>query len=221
MGDTGYWNNLTGKQKTLIVVPPALLASTYIVFRTINQWIGPKTGYLAGFIFYWAFWCTLIPILTIGVEGIKTLFKSPTNPFGEPPWLGLAFILFPVLASFSSFSINKLQDASTLIVVVSIVFSIVNGTLEEVFWRGTYSTIFQDNWLTGILYPSIWFGLWHLSPQVIYPSAMPGGPIAFSFMAILLGLPMGWVANKTGSIRWVVISHILLDLSGLAGYMFL
>ena len=67
---------------------------------------------------------------------------------------------------------------------------------------------------------AIWFGLWHLSPQVVHPSDMPGGAIAFALMSIPLGLVWGWVAWTTGSIRWTVVAHILLNFAGLAGRSF-
>jgi membrane protease YdiL (CAAX protease family) len=50
---------------------------------------------------------------------------------------------------------------------------------------------------------------------------MPGGAFAFATMAILLGLVYGWVAKKSGSIRWTTIAHILVDFMGLAGLSFL
>jgi len=66
----------------------------------------------------------------------------------------------------------------------------------------------------------VWFGYWHLSPQVIFPSQMPGGSVAFATMSIFLGLVYGGVAKNTNSIRWTTVSHILTDFMGLAGLAF-
>lgn len=116
---------------------------------------------------------------------------------------------------------GSVKGASPTIIIYSALFALANGPMEEVLWRGAYVTAFPDSWLWAYLYPSIWFGLWHLSPQVVYPSEMPGGTIAFALTSISLGLVWGWVAKITGSIRWTVIAHILLNFAGLAGRSFL
>jgi membrane protease YdiL (CAAX protease family) len=107
------------------------------------------------------------------------------------------------------------------IVVISAIFAIINVTLEEMFWRGTFVTVFPTSWVWGYLYPSIGFGYWHFAPQVIFPSQMPGGAFTFATMSIGMGLTFGWVAKKTGSIRWTTIAHILTDFMGLAGLVFI
>ena len=213
-------STFTRIQVALIAAPLALLPTTYVTFSVMGGLLGPKLGYLAGFLFYWICWCALLPLLTVGPDGLRSMFKAVRPPFGKPGWLGFIFILLPVLASLASLSPIKLREATLPVLAVSVLFSLVNGTMEEVLWRGTYVTAFPESWLWGAIYPSIGFGLWHLSPQVIHPSGMPGGPLAFSVMAVFLGLPLGWVTKKTSSIRWVVVSHILLDLPGLAGFLF-
>jgi len=51
--------------------------------------------------------------------------------------------------------------------------------------------------------------------------ALLAAPLLFAVIAIFLGLAWGWVARQTGSIRWTVAAHILLDFAGIAGWMFL
>jgi membrane protease YdiL (CAAX protease family) len=69
--------------------------------------------------------------------------------------------------------------------------------------------------------PSVGFGLWHLAPQSVSTGlGNPGGAVAFVGVATLFGLCLGWVAYRTGSIRWPVISHVLLDFAGLGGRVY-
>jgi len=112
------------------------------------------------------------------------------------------------------------RGASPKALIYSALFALATGTLEEVLWRGAYITAFPEDWRSAILYPSIWFGVWHLSPQAVYPSEMPGGALAFALMSIPLGLVWGWVAWTTGSIRWTVVAHILLKFAALTGRSF-
>ncbi len=183
-------------------------------------WLGPARGYLAGFLFYWICRCFLLPLLTVGAEGLREMFKTPQPMPGKPDRLWVFLLVGPPLVMYITRFPAEAKGASRKIVVYSALFALANGTMEEVLWRGAYITAFPNNWLWAYLYPSLWFGLWHLSPQVVYPSEMPGGAIAFALMSISLGLVWGWVAKTTGSIRWTVVAHILLNFAGLAGRSF-
>lgn len=185
----------TARQLVLLATPPILLASSYAAFKGLAAWLGPARGYLGGFLFYWVIWCGLLPLWAVGGDGLRALFADVRPRFGQPAWLGVLFLLLPALAAYASTFPARLREASLTVVAASILFSLVNGTLEEVLWRGTYVAAFPDSWLWGVVYPSIGFGLWHLAPQAIVPSRMRGGAIAFSLLAILLGAPYGWVAK--------------------------
>jgi membrane protease YdiL (CAAX protease family) len=39
--------------------------------------------------------------------------------------------------------------------------------------------------------------------------------------AAMSGLQWGWVAWRTGSIRWTTVSHVLFDFSGLGARLYL
>lgn len=211
---------LTRAQVILLVAPPILVITTYFTYKWLAARLGPERGYLGGFLFYWIVWCFLLSLLTVGPEGLREMFKAPNPTLGKPAWLRLILLLVPVVASvFVTMFPARVKEATSAILVVSALFAIVNGTMEEMLWRGTYVTAFPGNWLWGYLYPSVWFGLWHISPQVVFPSE--GGALPFAIMAIFLGLAFGWVAMKSGSIRWPVVAHILLDFAGLAGFSFL
>ena len=147
------------------------------------------------------------------------MYPVSTAPFGNPAWLGLLLLIGPPLATFLTGFRKRIQTASLTILVASALYALANGSLEEILWRGTYVSVFPDDWFFGYLYPAIWFGLWHISPQVVYPSPM--GSLPFALMAILLGLVWGFIAMTTGSILWVVVAHVLLNFAGLTGFSFL
>jgi uncharacterized protein len=220
MSETGRFG-FTKIQTVLLIVPAVLLATTYIVFRLLGELLGSVSGYLGGFLFYWIVWCGLVPLLVIGLKNIKKMFKTPENRFGKPRLLGILFLVGPFVAPFFTMFLVQIGEVSLSILLVSLLFAIVNGIMEELLWRGTFVTSFPNSWLWSYLYPSIWFGYWHLSPQVIFPSQMPGGAFAFATMSIFMGLTFGWVAKKTNSIRWTTIAHILTDFMGLAGFAFI
>jgi membrane protease YdiL (CAAX protease family) len=49
---------------------------------------------------------------------------------------------------------------------------------------------------------------------------MPGGILSYLFGALVIGLPYGWVAWRTGSIRWTAASHGMRNLLGLGATLY-
>ena len=53
---------------------------------------------------------------------------------------------------------------------------------------------------------------------MIHPSSL--GPVVYVVSAAALGLSWGWVAWRTGCLRWVTVSHVMTDGSGLRNAIF-
>jgi len=214
----------TSGRIALLIAPPALLASMYPAYQGFVSLIGPKGGYLAGFLFYWVFWCLLFPLWALGPRGLREVFRDVRPRLGRPAWLGLVLLAMPPILGFSTAFPRALKEAAAnlgLIISLSALIALVNATLEELLWRGAYVAAFPKSIWLGYLYPALGFAAWHLAPLSVRPSAMPGGAGGFVAGAFFLGLCWGWVAWRTGSIRWTVVSHILLDLSGLGALHYL
>jgi membrane protease YdiL (CAAX protease family) len=205
----------------LLISPPVLLLTTFLVFRNTAITFGRERAYLYGFLFYWIVWCLLLPVLTVGLHGLKEMLGTPNPRFGKPAWVGFAFLVGPpLLISLIRFP-SSISGATTIFVIYSIAYAVVNGFFEEVLWRGTYVVAFTGNLIWDYLYPSFWFGMWHLSPQVVETGTVNRETLGFALMSIMLGLVWGWVARTSGSIRWTVPAHILLNFAIPAGGWFL
>lgn len=204
-----------GRRITLILLPWLLLLSTYLVFIWSVNSFGLKAGYLFGYLFYWIFWCYLIPFLILKPAGLASLFKK--NNLSAFIY---GLLLIPIIIAFLGIPFRPyLFKLTPLIAIVSLLSALVNGTGEELFWRGIYSEHFPNDLVWGYLYPTLMFALWHLSPRAVQSA----GASTFSFLlgALLMGLCWGFIAWKTKSIRWTVISHIIVNLPWLAGFYFL
>jgi membrane protease YdiL (CAAX protease family) len=112
------------------------------------------------------------------------------------------------------------RGATLQIILVSALLAIVNGTLEEVLWRGTYLAFFPESLWWSRLYPAIGFAIWHFAPQSVFRNKAPGGNLSLVVVAGIVGLMWAWVAGSTGTLLWVTISHILFDFSGLGGRLY-
>jgi uncharacterized protein len=211
---------ITGQQIFLLLTPWLLLGSTYFVFQAFKRRIGAHKSYLAGFLFYWIVWCLLIPLILIGPENLLALFRPAAPPFGRPAWLGAFCLIGPPLVSFATIFPRAVRKTSLTLVLVTAFFAVINGTAEEILWRGAYAALFPHNFWIGQLYASLGFGLWHLAPQSIFPSQGRGGRLALAASAGFLGILWAWVANTTGIILFTVFSHILIDFSALQGGLF-
>ena len=108
-----------------------------------------------------------------------------------------------------SLEVEKGLNYLFLILLLASIQALINGTCEEIYWRGLFFKKFPQNKLWGFLYPAIGFALWHFSPQLVYPAEM--GEVAFVISTLFLGLSFNWIAYKTKSIRWSVVIHVLIS----------
>jgi membrane protease YdiL (CAAX protease family) len=206
------------KTRTFVLIIPLLLTlSCGFVFWLCSLYFSKPAAHIMGFLFYWMFWCVLVPLQTVGWEGIKGMFSAC-----KPHW-NVAVILclvLPLVLAYSYAFPRALSNASPVIVVVSLIMAIVNATLEEVLWRGVYIKCFNDNKWIAIVYASAGFAIWHYCPQIIYRNPNPGGAHSFVAFAFILGLLYAFAAYKQQSIFWVTISHVLFDFSGLGARLY-
>ncbi len=190
--------SMNSRQKLAIIGLPLVVASMLPVFYLTGRCFGPERGWYAGFLVYWPLWCVLFPCAVLGPRSIARLFR-PTRMscvawglVACPPIVSLAGRVFTTGAS-SSF-------------LLWLLIALVNGTLEEVLWRGVTTTLFPASFLWGVVWPSVWFGIWHLAPGML---SLPSHVWQLVAGSLLLGLALGWVAHRTRSILWTVLSHVL------------
>jgi len=208
--------NLTNPQKAFLLVLPFLLVlSTALVFIFAAKWLGEELGYLLGFVFYWAFWCLSVPWLILKNEGIGSLFKEANRLFQKSNWPPAALLGIIVAITIVMYPPTRLAAAPMILLILAIPVAIINGICEELLWRGLYVKAFPGNLALGVIYPSIGFAFWHISPQLVNPAEV--GIWSFVVSTFFLGISYSWISYRTGSIKWNAISHSLggiLDLGG-------
>ena len=211
---------LKTKKALLIAAPPLLIISTYFFFQQATSLLGPQLGYFVGFLFYWLVWCLGFSLAMVGWDGFLTAFKDNRPRLTTRKWLGAVLLLVPLAFAYLYEFPRAVSEANLLIVLSSFAISIINGTAEELFWRGIYPQIYPKNKWLGYIYPSFGFAVWHFSPQSVFPSSRPGAAVSLVIFALYLGLSWGWVAFRTKSILWTTLVHIIFDFSGLGGRIY-
>jgi len=203
-------NHIISKKGFLLFLPLLLLLSTALIFFLFSQGLGKELGYVLGFTFYWVIWCIMVPLLILGKKGFISLFRGEVPLFRKENSIPVSLLVATTVGAFFMYFIPNVATTHIAIIMIGIPIAMINGTCEEILWRGLFVKNFPNKVILGLIYPSIGFAIWHLSPQLVFPSE--GGIIGvviFIISTFFLGFCYGWVSYKTYSIKWNALSHIL------------
>jgi len=143
------------------------------------------------------------PMWAIGKETLLKMVR-PRRPDTKT----ILLVVFPLLMStmYRFIPGMEYQKNSVLILLILLSTTIGNGFFEEMLWRGIYMKLFPDNIFLRIIWPSIWFALWHYVPGSVSPS---GNVIGLMIGAGFLGFYSSFLARITDTIWWSIIVHTL------------
>jgi uncharacterized protein len=192
-----------------IALPWLLIVSTYLVFRALLSFLPLAHSLFIGYLFYWGFWCLIVPFTLLRPVGVRAMFTTPEHPVGQPAWLGWTLLAVPVVLSAALVFPLMLPALTVPVIIFSILFALANGAFQEMLWRGTYMVGFQDSYGLGYFYPALMFGLWHLSPYFALYGRIDLPAVLGVVGGFIFALCWGWVAMRTGSIRYTILSHAL------------
>ena len=83
-----------------------------------------------------------------------------------------------------------------------------NGFFEEVLWRGVYYRLFPNKIFYRMIWPTVWFGIWHYVPVSINNSELTG-LMGMMIGPILMGLVLSYMTKKTDTLCWSILAHVL------------
>ncbi|TQR46397.1 CPBP family intramembrane glutamic endopeptidase [Paenibacillus popilliae] len=162
--------------------------------------------YITPFLFFWWISKKVPRYLKIG-SFINTIY----TPFiwkgiKDPIWRALSVACVINLVFFSFFIDIPSNSLDILkLLYISILFAIINASLEEILWRGLLLSYFVDaiGERKGLLLTSFGFGLYHLSM---------GFSIWISLCFVLAGLFFGGLAIRSKGIFPAFILHFLINI---------
>jgi membrane protease YdiL (CAAX protease family) len=189
------------KQRTAIVALPVLVIMMIGVYKGAEHVVGAEIAWYTGFFVYWPLWCMLYPVWILGWRRVWSLLQP--GKFKIFSWV---LLIFPPLMSFIGSILFAQEQHTAERITVYILICLANGIFEEILWRGVYITLFPDNKLWGLVWPTVWFALWHFAPGSISP--LTDGLMLMAGAAGF-GACCGLLAVETGSILWSMISHTL------------
>jgi membrane protease YdiL (CAAX protease family) len=193
-------STMTRQQHFALLGAPAVVVMMLPVYAMLLRLLPREQAWLAGFVVYWGLWCVAFPLGLLGRHRVFQLFRRPKWHSGAA-----ALAVVPVVVTLVGRFVPHGETHSPLPPLLLAGTSCVMGVLEEVLWRGLYLELFPGSTRWGILWPALFFALWHFAPGL----ASPLDARVLVLGAGLFGLVLGWIAQRTGSIRWTAATHAL------------
>ena len=165
------------------------------------------------------YWLAMAAII-LGVTGRQRARDWYRPSRGSRLWVVLAAVV-----AFSAFPLLLVPNAGLLarlpgLAVMWIGFALVNGTIEEAFWRGFLLTEIRSwpRWLVAT-YSGALFVAIHFVMLGAFAPALFNVPFLVILIAITVVLTLLFI--KTGSLRLGTAAHVLNDLGNMNIYVFM
>lgn len=194
---------MSTKQRIALVAPILLIFSMLLIYRQLSLMYQSRVAWYIGFWIYWFLWCGAFSFLMVGKVNMLRLIR-PRKPRPK----AILFVLFPVImaAGFKFMTGTAYSKPSIVWLILLISSAFGNGFFEEVLWRGVYMILFPESILYRIIWPTIWFALWHYAPGSLSPNSNIMGLIIGSG---LFGFYLAFLAKKTNTLWWGILAHTL------------
>jgi len=199
------------KKRALLISSLILLPFTFSLLQITTLTLGPKWGYITGFIGYWIY-CLLTAWFMSGSD--RNYFRGMWDQQREikyAKWIGFAAFI-PALGVFFVSFLPNVARLTISTGILLLVMAVLNGSIEEFYWRGLYLLEYRDNARIGFFLSTLLFGAWHFSVWSARGMVYKDGMLALIGGAYVMGLLWAWVARAQGNIRAVVSAHVLVNL---------
>ena len=127
-----------------------------LLFISLTRVLGQKNGYFTGFAVYWIY-CLLFFILLMKNRAgqIGQIFRLHLHTRKNTIVSILAFL--PVFGVFYIQFLPVISSIASAVFILALVNAILNGIIEELFWRGLYLVEYKSNvyigfWLSVFLF---------------------------------------------------------------------
>lgn len=195
----------------------------------ISSFIIIFLGFTTASIFFmfvqeWA-WVPLTIIYWFALGSCIVYFKEaqPVSRWLRKPSVSRMSILSHILGMFplTIFLFNYQLFDSWILIVLWLLFALINPWLEEIYWRGVLLDAAADIWpkWVSVLYTTFLFVLSHPLMWGVFSIASTSYHL-YIYLTIM-GIVWSLTYLKTRSLRWVIVSHMIVDIGNLTVLTFL
>jgi membrane protease YdiL (CAAX protease family) len=185
---------MTVRRRAVLAAPAAVPVSMALVFGWLSHRLSPRAAYNAGFILYWLACCIGFPIWILGPRRAARLLTQGQRPSAIETLL----LLVPVVGAASTELLPNRKKIDATVALVMAAAGVINGTGEELLWRGVFLEEFPDDRLRGLIWPLVGF---------VLGSTLVGSASAIS-------------AWRSGGLRNCLVPHIATDCCGVTAARF-
>ncbi len=197
-------NKIMDKKKGLIVYGLGIVPVMLFTMYSLTRHTGKTVGYIGGYSLY-------LCLLLIGIILFNKREKNVQLIRKKGNWLYYGVSFIPVLATFIVAFLPQLEDYTIKLMLIVLVYAILNGTLEELFWRYTYNNIFGENMILSYIWPTINFTCWHFALLLADGMQYHGGALALVGGAGVMGIIWGHMMYKTHNVKIAIVAHICVN----------
>lgn len=201
------------KNRTIVLLSPfVIIAVNLLAAYIFGQLIG-KWAFVPMILIGWALWLFFI-LKYGGKRSMKEWLKKPKGSLG---WGILAIVIG--LIPLPIFLLHSETLAGWQIWLPWILLALINPWIEEFYWRGllTDYTKTWPNWVS-VLFTSSAFAINHIAFGI---NSEVNSGIDLIIATFIMGIVWATIYLKTGSLRWAIFSHFLVDFLNLSAAAFL
>ena len=203
----------TKKHKTIILLSPILIIIVNILTAVVFGKIIGKWAFIPLILIEWIIFIFFINKYGEKDASRKWLLRSNKNWGWNILTVLIGVLPIPIFLKYH----HLLYDWT--IWLPWIVLALINPWLEEFYWRGLLSDVTKKwNTLLSILFTSTLFSINHVVFG-INSDLFRGYEVILS--TFIMGIVWATTYKKTNSLRWVILSHFLVDFLNLSAPAFL
>ena len=180
-----------------------------IVFSVIGRSAQPFTAFALAMLAYWAYLASVTTVAVIKDRSLAERLRALLAPSKAPRFGALAFV--PVLGAFAVAFLPIAGELRAATFVASALIGVVNGALEEIYWRGmTLASVEGRNkWIRYVAAATL-FTIFHFAFLQLGLDYQ-GGALTLVGGAGVMGALWTVVAVKTESVRPSIVAHQLVN----------
>jgi len=188
--------------RRLALVALIAIPLLWLVFRFATTMLHPVAGYVLGLCIYWVFLAISLFLTTTVTDRSRLLTARSAG------WSVTALCILPVLV-LGIPGMAALHLLPFFLLPAIVVAALVNGFLEELFWRGALVPAPSQPEAALAVFL---FALWHVVLLAAQGITLTGGPMVLLLGAAFLGSIWMTARLRTGSVGLSALSHAGVNL---------